>query len=357
MDIRNNLPIKKRLPHSWDELIFNSGKWGTGWNAFFGYANWENRQSLNRQVTPYEAGDVGDEGYVEGLTAQLAISKLRELKDKDQPFFLGVGFFKPHLPFNAPEKYWELYRREEIPLSPNPEIPSNINLESLHESGEFNGYRLTDETAGLSAPVSDDYARKVRHAYYAAISYVDTQIGKILKELQSQGLDENTIVIVWGDHGWHLGDQRVWGKHTLFENALRSTLIFKVPDRTAMSRNVKSIVETVDIYPTLMELCDIDLPFATDGESFADLIHTPGLERTDIAYSYFSNGISLRTNEYRLTRYYREEEPTIELYDHGSDPHETKNIALSNPELVENLLPLLEKGNTGLYESVEERKN
>lgn len=337
------------LPHSWNELVFDSGKWGTGWNSFFGYSNGENRQSLKKMVKPYEAGDVEDEGYVDGLTANLTITKLRELKNSKEPFFLGVGFFKPHLPFNAPKKYWDLYNREAIPLSPNPTIPENINMQSLHGSGEFNQYALTDEKASLSNSISDEYAQKLKHAYLASVSYVDAQIGKVLDELQSLGMDKNTIVVVWGDHGWHLGDQRIWGKHTLFENALKSALIVKIPKIGSSQQIINGIVETVDIYPSILELCSVELPHKTDGESFVKLLNNTGFKKEDVAYSYFKNGISLRTDKYRLTQYFRKEEPTIELYDHEKDPNETKNIVGSKPDIVEELLPLLELGNTGLY--------
>lgn len=340
---------KRELPNSWDELVFDSGKWGTGWNSFFGYSNGENRQSQKKMVKPYEAGDVDDDGYVDGLTANLTISKLRELKKRSEPFFLGVGFFKPHLPFNAPKKYWDLYDRNEIPLSPNPSIPENINLKSLHGSGEFNQYTLTDESAGLSHAVSDAYAKKLRHSYLAAVSYIDAQIGKVLDELHSLGLDENTIVVVWGDHGWHLGDQRVWGKHTIFEKALKSVLIVKAPKLGLTHKVLNSVVETVDIYPSIMQLCNIELPYKTDGESFIDQIRNPNAQNNNVAYSYFRNGISLRTDNYRLTKYFRKEEPSIELYDHASDPDETRNIAQSRPDIVQELMPLLDKGNTGLY--------
>lgn len=342
---------KRELPHSWDEFAFDSGKWGTGWNAFFGYANGENRQSMEKQVKPYEAGNVGDDGYPDGLTAQLAIKKLRELKGNPKPFFLGVGFFKPHLPFNAPAKYWDFYERDSIPLSPNPLIPENVNRRSLHNSGELNNYRLTDELANLNRPVSDAYARKLKHAYYASISYIDHQIGKVLLELRSLGLDQNTIVVVWGDHGWHLGDQQMWGKHALFDKALNSALIIKLPKEQTKGDVIKSIVETIDIYPTILELCNVDLPYSIDGESFTNLLYDPKTQKKGTAYSYFKNGISLRTDRYRLTRYYRKEEPKVELYDHVNDPLETVNIASNKTELVSELMPLLEKGNTGLYES------
>jgi len=213
------------LPHSWDEMLLDDKKWGSGHNAFFGYANGTNRNTLNKEVKPYECADVPDTAYVDGLTANLAIKKLRELKMKNQPFFLGVGFFKPHLPFNSPKKYWDLYDESKLPLSPTPFIPENVNKASLHNSGEFNQYKLGEEKASLEAPVSDAYARKLRHAYFACVSFTDAQIGKVLTELDKLELAENTIVVLWGDHGWHLGDHLVWGKHTIFERALKSPLI------------------------------------------------------------------------------------------------------------------------------------
>ena len=339
---------KRELPHSWDELHFDYGKWGTGWNAFFGFANGENRQSMKRQVKPYEKGVVDDLGYVDGLTTQLAISKLNELKDNSKPFFLGIGLFKPHLPFTSPEKYWNLYNRDSIPISPNPSLPANVHLKSLHNSGEVNGYSLTDEKAGLDHRLSDEYAKKLKHAYYSCISYVDQQIGFIVNEIESLGLAENTIIVVWGDHGWHLGDQQVWGKHTVFENALKSALIIKVPNNQN-TKSISSIIETVDIYPSLMELCNIGLSHPLDGESFVSIITGNNMQKDNVSYSYYNKGISLRTNRYRLTRYYRDEEPKIELYDHKNDHLETINIALEHPEIVEELSILLEKGNTGLY--------
>jgi arylsulfatase A-like enzyme len=336
------------LPHSWDEMLLNPGKWGTGWNAFFGYADGENRQSMNRQVKPYEMADVPDTGYPDGLITEQALDKLVELAQNDEPFFLGVGFFKPHLPFNAPKKYWDMYNEDEIPLSPNPFIPENVNRASLHGSGEFNGYQLGDEEATLDGPVSDEYARTLRHAYFACVSYIDAQVGKLMDELVKQGLAENTIVVVWGDHGWHLGDHLVWGKHTIFERALKSAFIVNIPGQTT-GKHIDKIVSTVDIYPTLMELCNVEMPHETDGKSMTPLLANPVAEWEDASYGYFRNGISLRTNRYRFTKYFRNEEPVIELYDHQTDPSETKNIAEEYPEIVEGLLPIWEMGNTGLF--------
>lgn len=346
---------KRELPHSWSELLFDSGKWKTGWNSFFAYANGENRQSLKKQVKPYEAGEVDDEGYPDGLITELVISKLRELQQQDKPFFMGVGFFKPHLPFNAPKKYWDLYDRDNIPISDNPNIPENINLKSLQESGEFNQYALGEEKASLSKSVSDDYARKLKHAYLASISYIDAQIGRLMQELKSSGLDKNTIIVIWGDHGWHLGDQRVWGKHTLFENALRSALIIKSPYLKHTNHEVENIIETVDIYPTLLALCKLETNQKLDGENLSKLMESNQEDFDEVAYSYYKNGISMRTKNYRLTKYFRNAVPNLELYDHTNDPLETRNIAEENKELVTKLLPLLEKGNTGIYQNTPQK--
>lgn len=346
---------KPELPHSWDEMLFDAGKWGNGWNAFFAYADGSNRQSRKARVRPYESAPVDDEGYPDGLSANLAVKKLQELAGKKQPFFLAVGFFKPHLPFNAPKKYWDLYDESRIPLAPVPGIPEQVHPASLQRSGEFNGYKLGEEQARLEKPVSDAYARKLRHAYYAAISYTDAQVGKILAELKNSGLDKNTIVVVWGDHGYHLGDYRVWGKHTIFEKALHSVLMIKTPggDKGTI-RN--EIVSSIDIYPTLMELCQVPAPATAEGKSFTSLLtNTKKPDWDHVAYSYYNKGITVRTDRYRLTRYFREQSPTVELYDHQADPHESRNIAADHPEIVSRLMPLLEKGNTGLYEQVNDK--
>lgn len=339
----------KELPHSWDEFHFNAGKWKTGWNAFFAYSSGENRQSLDRQVKPYESGPNGDNNYPDGLTAEVAVEKLRELKEKAEPFFMAVGFFKPHLPFTSPQEYWNLYDEENLPLTNSHEIPKNTHKASLQESGEFNGYRQGEEKAGLSHELSDSYARKVRHAYFAATSYVDAQVGKVIEALEKNGLADNTVIVLWGDHGWHLGDHRVWGKHTLSEYALRSALIVKTPDITAPGTPSNAIVETVDIYPTLMDLTNQEIPDYLEGKSFENILRDPNANSDSTAFSYFRKGITMRTPRYRLTKYFRDEHPDTELYDYKTDPFETQNIAEDNSDIVNSLMRKLEKGNTGLY--------
>lgn len=339
------------LPYSWNEMLLDAGKWGTGWNAFFGYADGSNRTGRAGAVKPYERGEVGDTGYVDGLTANLAVKTLDRLSEKDKPFFLAVGFFKPHLPFNAPKKYWDMYDEAKIGLTQSPDLPEHINKADLHGSFEFNFYKDGEEHPSLDKPVSGAYARRLRHAYYASVSYIDAQVGKVLDELKRLKLDKNTIVVLWSDHGWHLGDDRVWGKHTLFEYATRSVLIVKTPDmkRGKISRK---IVSSVDVYPTLTELCHLPVTNHLDGSSFVPLLKDPGNKKwKDEAYSYYNKGISLRTQRYRLTKYFRRAQPTVELFDHKYDPYENENVAAKHPKLVQRLLAQLEKGNTGLFEA------
>ena len=346
----------RELPYSWDELVFDAGKWETGWNAFFGYADGSNRQSRKKQVKPYENKDVPDEGYPDGLIANLALKKLRERKEyqishPDEPFFIGVGFFKPHLPFNSPKKYWDLYDNSLIPLSETSGLPKKIALSSLHGSGEFNQYALGEEKASLKGPLSDDYARKIRQAYFAAVSYTDAQIGKLLNELEVLNLSDNTVVVLWGDHGWHLGDHLVWGKHSLFEYALRSALIIKAPITSKQGGSVVNTpVSSIDLYPTLMELCKVDMPHETDGQSLFPVLKNPAMEFNNNAFAYWKRGISLRTDQYRLTKYFRNQQPAIELFDYYADPNESNNIATENPQIVDSLMVLWEAGNTGIYQ-------
>ena len=339
----------KEMPHSWDRFIFNPGKWKTGWNAFFAYANGENRQSLNGLVKPYESIDIADNGYPDGLILNSAVKELKKLKAEYKPFFLGVGFFKPHLPFNAPKKYWDLYERSSIPIASDPLIPKNVHPKSLGKMGEFYNYKLSDEKPTLEKPVSDDYARKLIHGYYASISYVDHLIGKLLKELKALDLDKNTLIVLWGDHGWHLGNDRKWGKHSLFERSLKSALIVKLPGVNHASKEIKTIVETVDLYPTLLDFCGIGKPYELDGKSLVELIQTGKSNHRNRAFSFWKNGVSLKTDRYRLTKFFRKEEPKIELYDHLLDPEENINIAFDHQKKVDSLMPALEKVTPEFY--------
>ncbi len=334
------------LPFGWDEVYAPFGPWRTAWGAFFAYAGGKTRELGKTPST--EVADVPDTGYPDGLIAEEAIKRLRELKDK--PFFLAVGFYKPHLPFNCPKEYWDAYERDKINLAPHPNPPKNIDPNiSLHES-----YELTPRYTGPATPgkVTDDEARKLRHAYYACVHYVDSQIGKVLDELDCLGLRGSTVVVVWGDNGWHLGDHGIWGKGTAFEVSLRTPLIVRVPDVSPAGKTAEGLVESLDIYPTLCELCGLDIPKNVDGASLVPLIKNPNLPGKKYACSYYKKedflAQTMRTERYRIVRWTDLDNKTVqvELYDHKIDPDETENIADRHPDLVKKLMAQMQAVNT-----------
>ncbi|MEX0882160.1 MAG: sulfatase, partial [Cyclobacteriaceae bacterium] len=264
--VMDSLQTIHEVPYSSNQSYAPVGEWNEPWSAFFSYAGGRARTSYynrptNRTLSPYEAADVDDEGYADGLNADEAIKQLRELKDST--FFLALGFYKPHLPFNAPKKYWDLYDPNKIPeadYKKNPEnVGSEISLHSNNNSYEPRGtYTWPNDTLGWQ--ITPEREKILKHGYAAAVSYVDAQIGKVLDELKSLGLDKNTIVVLWGDHGWHLGDYGLWGKHTNFDIALNSPLIIKQPQMNNPGQWADGMVETVDIFPTLAELCRLPTP-------------------------------------------------------------------------------------------------
>ena len=341
-DYDEAVSTKRELPQSWDTLYFNSGKWDTGWKAFFAYANGESRQSHNKKVKPYQQAAVDDTGYPDALTAQLAVEKLSELQKRNQAFFLGIGFFKPHLPFNAPKKYWDMYKEENLPLAPLKNAPRNLTPMALNNSNEFNhGYLKAEENPAANKPVSDAYARKLRHAYFASVSYIDAQIGKVLEELKRLKLAKNTIVVVWGDHGWHLGDQSIWGKHTLFDRSLKSTLIIKAPGAKDTNKTAGGIVESIDLYPTLCALSGIPKPANLDGTNLEPILNDASVEVKQAAYGFWHTGLSVRTKDYRLMHFQKPDTSVYGLFDHQNDLNEAVDISNSHPQKVKELENLL----------------
>jgi arylsulfatase A-like enzyme len=228
----------------------------------------------------WEAYDIADNMYEDGYYADQAVASLQEIKDK--PFFLAVGFRKPHLPFIAPKKYWDIYDPVDIDLADNPFAPKDAPSMGLHASFELR----TRKDIPKAGDISDKQARKLIHAYLACVSYVDAQIGKILDKLDSLGIRENTIIMLWGDHGWHLGEHGIWGKATNYEIATRVPLIVSAPGR---SHNTASdaLVELVDMYPTLSELANLPLPKHLDGKSFAPVLKKPNRPWKKAAFSQF----------------------------------------------------------------------
>jgi arylsulfatase A-like enzyme len=319
---------RPELPGAWDAAMAPTAQWGSEQAAFFGYADGSNRTDLDGEVPPFEAAEVDDLGYPDGHTAAMAVEQIEELGQQGKPFLLAVGFYKPHLPFNAPQKYWSLYRRGDIPLSPNPFFPEGVTEKNnLHGMGEFNRYKLGRERAVPGQKLSDDYARELRHGYFAATSYVDAQVGKLLDALEENDLAGNTVVILWGDHGWHLGDQTIWGKHTLYERSLRSPLIISVPGGAKQGKLIDSIVETVDIYPTITDLASLPRPAKLSGQSLLATDLAGGVAR-----SFWRGSVSLRNQRFRIIVHGDRYPEDVELYDHLADPNETHNVAGQFPE-------------------------
>lgn len=290
-----------------------------------------------------ESANVGDGAYSDGAIAAGAMEFLNRYRSS-KPFFLAVGFKRPHLPFCAPQKYWELYDRSEIPLASFRKRAEGSPTFAYHTCGELQAYSdipplfSFNDTSNVVIP--DEKARELIHGYYASVSYVDAQIGKVLECLRKKGLDKNTIIVLWGDHGWHLGDHGLWNKHSNFENATRAPLI--IADPGIKPSVVSGPVEFLDIYPTICDLSGVSTPSDLDGISLVELMKNPykSLNRKPYAVSQFPRngklmGYSIRDSRFRYTVWveWKNRISNVsrvvddELYDYMNDPLETKNLA------------------------------
>lgn len=286
--------------------------------------------------------DVPDEAYGDGQIANNSVKMIQQLANKEKPFFIAVGFKKPHLPFVSPKKYWDLYERENMELSGWQKAPTDAPDFAMHSWGELKSYTDIKPAIQSNGILSEEKQRELIHGYMATVSYTDAQIGKLLQELENQGVAENTIIVLWGDHGWHLGDHGIWCKHSNFEQATRSPLIFSAPETQKGIKN-SSPVEFVDIYPTLCDLAGIDIPDFVDGESLKPILTGEVEKVKDFAISQYPRGnkrmgYSLRTEQYRYTAWFEidfrkgenaspEKLIAEELYDYQKDDLETKNLA------------------------------
>ena len=291
-----------------------------------------------------ESADVPDETYADGRIAAEAVRRIRSAATSREPFFLGVGFLKPHLPFVAPKKYWDLHDPAKFPLPARLTPPDGAPTYAPQFGGELRGY------AGIPAgtePLDPALTRRLIHGYYAAASYMDAQAGKVLAALDETSLAANTLVVLWGDHGWHLGDHGMWCKHTNYEQAARIPLLVAVPGRPGAASS--ALVETADVYPTLAALAGLPAPAGLDGRSFAALLADPAAPHRDhVIHVYPRNprlGRAVRTDRYRLVEWKAPGAAAataeFELYDYRADPDETKNLAAAQPEVVQKLRALL----------------
>jgi len=332
---------RPEMPNAWDELATPYGPWKRGWGAFFAYAGGRHREDGKGHRDLMQFVAERDEDLPDGLMAQAAVRKLRELKDAGKPFFLGVGFYKPHLPFVATKGDWGAIAARDIPPPPHPE---KIASAYWHRSGEFNSYQ---SPFPKTVPLGEADQITSRRAYLACVRYADRQVGKVLAALDDLGLSNSTIVIVWGDHGWHLGDSAMWGKHTPFDRALHSTLIMRVPGVTKPGTTCDALVETLDLYPTLVDLCDPSFKrtqYPLDGRSLRPLLTGQQHAIHQRAVSYWRSEVSVRTPTHRLIAAAGKKGlSNIELYDMRQDPDPIENLADQEPELREELLEIVKE--------------
>lgn len=299
---------------------------------------------------PWESPVIPDNAVRDGQIAEAAIAKLEELKSRKEPFFLAVGFHKPHLPFIAPKRFFDLYDPEEIEPAPNPDPPEGAPNFATYNWNDLRHYYGIPDVG----PVSPQQARELKHAYYACVSFVDAQVGKVLEAIDP----DNTVVALWGDHGWQLGEHGMWDKHSNYETSTRIPMIIRVPGQNP--GRTRALVEAVDLYPTLAELCELGLPEHLEGSSLVPLVEDPTREGKVAAFSQYRRvvpgygnvargmGYAMRTDRYRFVEWVvpGTDFAAYELYDHHLDPDENTNIAdwPENRQLVKTLRQQLEAG-------------
>lgn len=304
------------------------------------------------QGPPFESPVVPDTAYEDGKVASRAVEQLRRLKKGPRPFFLAVGFKKPHLPFNAPQKYWDFYPRDEVQLPANYSPPENAPRWALTNYGELRNY--ADIPA--QGPVPRTTAISLIRGYRASVSYIDAQVGRVLDALAENGLRENTVVVLWGDHGFKIGEHRSWSKHTNFEVDTRIPLIVRAPGMSAVGEDTEALVETVDLYPTLTDLASLPAPPQHQGQSFAPLLEAPDRPWKEAVFGQYRRGgpdgtlgRTVRTDRYRYVEWVDLPSGAVqarELYDHRHDPWENVNLAGRGPyaSLVDSLSAVLRDG-------------
>lgn len=297
----------------------------------------------------WEAADVHDTLYYDGAQTELAKQTLSRLAEMDKPFYLGLGYFRPHLPFAAPKKYWDIYDPKEIPLAPNPDVPEGaplFSMNSMYELRNYDGFGHIGHPSS-SYRMNKDTIRILKHGYYASVSYIDALLGDLMKHLKALGIYENTIIIVWGDHGWKLGDHNSWGKMTNYNIDLQVPMIIRYPGQDKRGVETYAITELVDIFPSLCDLTGIETPDYMQGTSFVPLLKNPELPWKKAAFSQFHRrpkvaadggrymGYSINTAKYHYIEWYtwdhttgtRGEYVKAELYDRLNDPYEKINVA------------------------------
>lgn len=309
-----------------------------------GLTSWQERRRFVQHRPPVECADVPDEAYIDGVNARQAAVLLKELAAGQAPFFLAVGFAKPHLPFNAPKAYWDLYDRATLPMPPTDRMPEGAPAYAFQDSWE-----LRNQYTGVpqQGPLPLEQQAELIHGYYACVSFVDAQIGIVLQALEDSGQADNTIIVLWGDHGFHLGDHGMWCKHTNYEQATRSPLIIAAPMGLIPPSVTSAPVEFIDLYPTLCELAGLEQPGHLQGTSLIPTMRDPEVDVRPFAVSQYPRnpqhlgrvmGYALRDRRYRYVQWRRwdrdagaGEVVAEELYDLVTDPDETQNVIAQAP--------------------------
>lgn len=295
------------------------------WHNFFDIKASKYYSSSGKPATENTA--LNDTDYKDGLVAEKAVERLTALAQEDKPFFLAVGFSKPHLPFNAPTKYWDLYDRDKITLAEYTDNAAN-DYEDFYNYGQE--FRNNYDDMPADGDFSEDLQRELIHGYYACVSYVDAQVGKVISALKQSGEYDNTIIVFWGDHGFHLGDHSMWGKHTNFEQATRSPLIIKAPG-LASNNATNSPTGLIDIFPTLCDLAGFKIPTDKDGKSLKPLLENADNDVNAFTVSRFTrggyDGNAMRSERYRFVEWVKNEDVKYQLFDYETDPLEKVNIA------------------------------
>lgn len=307
-----NDPQQPEIPGAWTKALMPCGDWKTPQAAMHGYAGGKPRiQGKN----PVVETTTLTPAYPDDLITTSALTELSQLTKSQEPWFLAVGFIKPHLPFTAPKRFLDIYKNVPFPPIPSPKKPSAPSL--WHGSGEFIKY------IGADPRKNPAQALNARKHYAACTSYVDNNIGKILTALKSSPQAKNTIIILWSDHGFSLGEKQLWGKHHLYHTAIHSPLIIKIPNQTNIGKATEAVVETIDLYPTLCELSGIPLPKHLDGKSLVKIINNPTAKSDGIANSFWGGKKSTITQNTHTI--FKKNKPFLK-FDLTKDPHEEKNL-------------------------------
>ena len=340
-------PLKEKVVEYLDPKNSANGRL-TREEAYFSNQKLGAIASLPRGAA-WEISDVADDAYADGRIAEEGIRRLRAAKErKDTPFFLALGFVKPHLPLTAPKKYWDMHDPRSLALAKHQIAPEGAPGYAGKQGGEILAY----EPLNAENLREEQMQRQLVHGYYACVSFVDSQIGRVLDELDRLKLSEQTIVVLWGDHGWHLGDHGYWTKHTTYEQANHIPLIIVAPGVTKPASATNQLVETVDIFPTIAELAGLPAPSGPqriDGLSLVPVLRDSSQRIRDHAYHCFPRGErmgrAIRTEHHRLVEWKvpgaEAGTADLELYDYQNDPAETKNLAATETRIVAQLQTIL----------------